>query len=43
MTNLEAHWEVLNLFVHVLLFLQGDCSLIQPRDKIQVQMVTLQI
>lgn len=29
-THLEAHGEVLNFLVHVLLFLQSDCCFIQP-------------
>lgn len=32
-TRLEAHGEVLDLFVHVLLFLQSDCCFIQPGQK----------
>lgn len=28
--HLEAHGEVLDLLVHVLLFLQGDRSFVQP-------------
>ena len=32
-TNLETHGIVLNLFVHVLLLLQGHCGVVQPVHK----------
>lgn len=31
--HLEAHGEILNLFVHVLLFLQGNRCFIQPGER----------